>query len=84
MFPLAKYTKLLIVKHAYRNSAKLVYTLTFSLHSPFCSTCASKWQSLCLTVSYNYLKRTLNQAKLQLQLQLYLIKILITTDWPAK
>ena len=27
MFPLAKYTKLLIIKQAYRNSAKLVYTL---------------------------------------------------------
>ena len=52
MFPLPKYTKLLIITHAYRNSAKLVYTLTFSAHLPFCSTCSSKLQSLCLTVSY--------------------------------
>ena len=55
MFPLAKYTKLLIIIHAYRNSAKLVYTMTFSKHlqtvTPFCSTCTSKRQSLCLTVS---------------------------------
>ena len=52
MFALAKYTKLLIIIHAHRNSAKLVYTLTFSAHLPFCSTCTSKLQSLCLTVSY--------------------------------
>ena len=52
MFPVAKYTKLLIIKHAYRNSAKLVYTLKFSIHLPFCSTCTSKRQSLCLAESY--------------------------------
>jgi len=55
MFPVAKYNKLLIIKHAYRNSVKLVYTLTFSIHLqtvPFCSTCTSKQQSLCLTVNY--------------------------------
>ena len=52
MFCLTKYTKLLIIKHAYRNSVKLVNTLAFSVHLPFCSTCTSKLQSLCLTVSY--------------------------------
>ena len=38
MLPLAKYIKLLIIKHTYRNSLKLGYTLTFSIHLPVFST----------------------------------------------
>ena len=64
MLPLTMYIKLLIIKHAYRNSSKLVYTLTLSIHLPFFSTSrTSKRQRLCLTVSYIFKDRGLNQAK---------------------